>query len=87
MRNKKLLWVIGILMALLLVIYFLNDSRFDIAKNPKSALGGQGMFDIQQKLQKLQSDATQSKQDKAYDYWNRQHLAINPSMATDENKF
>jgi hypothetical protein len=35
MRNKKLLWVIGILMALLLVIYFLNDSRFDIAKNPK----------------------------------------------------
>lgn len=35
MKNKKILWFIGILMALLLVIYFFNDSRFTIAKNPK----------------------------------------------------
>jgi hypothetical protein len=34
MRNKKLLWVIGILFALLVVLYFINDSRFEIY-NPK----------------------------------------------------
>jgi hypothetical protein len=35
MKNKKLLWFIGLLMALLVVIYFFNDSRFKIAYNPK----------------------------------------------------
>ena len=35
MKNKKLLWFIGLLMSLLVVIYFFNDSRFTIAYNPK----------------------------------------------------
>jgi hypothetical protein len=35
MKNKKLLWFIGLLMALLVVIYLFNDSRFTIAYNPK----------------------------------------------------
>jgi hypothetical protein len=34
MRNKKLLWVIGILFVLLVVLYFINDSRFE-SSNPK----------------------------------------------------
>jgi hypothetical protein len=35
MRNKKLLWVIGILFALLVVLYFVNDSRYQMDKDPK----------------------------------------------------
>lgn len=36
MRNKKLLWVLGILFALLVVLYFLNDSRFAMDEDPKN---------------------------------------------------
>jgi len=35
MRNKKLLWVIGILFALLVVLYFVNDSRYEIQRSQK----------------------------------------------------
>lgn len=35
MRNKKLLWFIGVLMALLLVIYYFNDSRNTLDEDPK----------------------------------------------------
>ncbi len=35
MRNKKLLWVIGILFALLVVLYFVNDSRYEIQEPQK----------------------------------------------------
>jgi hypothetical protein len=35
MRNKKLLWVIGILFALLVVLYFVNDSRYEIHEPQK----------------------------------------------------
>jgi hypothetical protein len=35
MRNKKLLWFIGVLMALLLVIYYFNVSRNTLDEDPK----------------------------------------------------
>jgi hypothetical protein len=35
MRNKKLLWVIGILFALLVVLYLINNSRFEMYENQK----------------------------------------------------
>jgi hypothetical protein len=35
MRNKKLLWVIGILFALLVVLYLINDSRYEMDEDPK----------------------------------------------------
>lgn len=35
MRNKKLLWFIGVLMAILLVIYYFNDSRNTLDEDPK----------------------------------------------------
>lgn len=62
------------------------DIFSEIAKNPKSSLGGQGMFDIQSKLQKLQSDATQSKQDNMFDAYHRAFLDRVPDMKTDTNK-
>lgn len=58
----------------------------EIAKDPKSALGGTKMYDIQSKLQKLTSDATQSKQDNAFDKYHRAFLDRTPDMKTDENK-
>lgn len=64
----------------------LADVFSEIEKNPKNNLGGTGLFNIQEKLSKVASEATQSKQDAAYDKWNRQHLAANPTMATDGNK-
>jgi hypothetical protein len=36
MRNKKLLWVLGILFALLVVLYFLNLSRLKMDRNQKN---------------------------------------------------
>ena len=35
MRNKKLLWVTGILFALLVVLYLINNSRFEMYENQK----------------------------------------------------
>ena len=35
MRNKKLLWVIGILFALLVVLYLINNSRYEMYENQK----------------------------------------------------
>lgn len=58
----------------------------EIEKNPKSSLGGKGMFDIQNRLQKVASDATQSKQDNLFDVYHRQFLDRVPDMKTDENK-
>lgn len=58
----------------------------EIAKDPKSALGGSKMFDIQQRLQKLTSNATLSKQDNLYDRYNRQFLDRAPDMKTEGNK-
>ena len=58
----------------------------EIEKNPKNALGGSGMFAINEQLNKVASEATQSKQDNAYDKWNRQLLARYPDMSTDTNK-
>jgi hypothetical protein len=58
----------------------------EIAKDPKSALGGKKMFDIQSKLQKLTSDATLSRQDNAFDKYHRQFLDRTPDMKTEENK-
>lgn len=64
----------------------LADVFVEIEKDPKKNLGGNGLFAVQEKLNKVGSEATQSKQDAAYDKWNRQHLAANPTMATDGNK-
>lgn len=64
----------------------LADVFSEIEKNPKNNLGGTGLFSIQEKLSKVASEATQSKQDAAYDLWNRQHIARNPDMATETNK-
>lgn len=64
----------------------LKDIFADIAKNPKSALSGNGMIDISGRLSKLQSDAMQSKQDNAFDKYNRIFLDRVPDMKTDENK-
>lgn len=58
----------------------------DIEKNPKSTLGGNGMFDIQSRLQKLTSDATLSKQDNMYDKYHRRFLDRVPDLKTDDNK-
>lgn len=58
----------------------------DIAKDPKSSLGGAKMFDIQNRLQQVTSNATLSKQDNAYDKYNRQFLDRTPDMKTDDNK-
>jgi len=58
----------------------------EIEKNPKSALAGNGMFAINEKLQKLASDATQSKQDNYFDKYHRAFLDRVPDMKTDENK-
>lgn len=62
------------------------DIMATIAANPKSALGGNGMADLQAKLQKLKADAVQSKQDNAFDLYHRQFLDRVPDMKTDENK-
>lgn len=58
----------------------------EIEKNPKDALGGNGMAKIQERLQKLTSDATLSKQDNLYDKYHRMFLDRVPDMKTEENK-
>lgn len=58
----------------------------EIEKNPKQALGGNGMFDIQKKLQGLSSKATLSKQDNLFDKYHRMFMDRVPDMKTDENK-
>lgn len=62
------------------------DIFAQIEKNPKDALGGNGMFDIQKRLQKVTSDATQSKQDNMFDKYHRMFMDRVPDMKTDDNK-
>ena len=62
------------------------DIMGEISKNPASALGGKGMFDIQQKLQKLTSDAHESKANNAFDLAHRQFILAHPDFNTDDNK-
>lgn len=47
MRNKKLLWVIGILFALLVVLYLINNSRFEMYENQKKNTEVQKVASVQ----------------------------------------
>lgn len=64
----------------------MGDIFSQIEKDPKSSLGGKGMFTLQSQLSQLASDATQSKQDNAWDTYHRKFVELNPSFNTDENK-
>lgn len=61
----------------------------DISKDPRSFFGTGDptkLAEIEGKLGKLRADATTSAQDNLFDLANRQFLAQNPSLNTDENK-
>lgn len=62
------------------------DIMSEISKDPRNALGGKGLFDIQQKLQKLTMDAHESKANNAFDLAHRQFILAHPDFNTDENK-
>jgi hypothetical protein len=47
MRNKKLLWVIGILFALLVVLYLINNSRYEMYENQKKNTEVQKVASVQ----------------------------------------
>jgi len=56
-----------------------------IGKDPQAFFGGK-MADLEQKIGKLRSEATQSVQDKVYDDAHRAYLERDPSLQTDDNK-
>jgi hypothetical protein len=47
MRNKKLLWVIGILFALFVVLYLINNSRYEMYENQKKNTEVQKVASVQ----------------------------------------
>lgn len=64
----------------------LADVLGKIAENPSFFKGGAEATKLTGELQKVQSDATRSKNDYVYDIAHRDFLERNPSMQTDENK-
>lgn len=59
----------------------------DISKDPKSYFGGGPKFgEIQGRLAKLQSDATESKQNSLWDKAHREFFYRNPELDTEENR-
>lgn len=62
------------------------DIFSSIEKDPRGTLGGAKIGETFAALNKLTSQATQSKQDNAFDTYHRKFLELNPSMGTEENK-
>lgn len=59
----------------------------DIAKNPRDFFSGGSKFnEVQARLGKLQSLATESKQNALFDFAHRQYIAREPGLNNDENK-
>lgn len=61
----------------------------EIYKSPKEFFGSGNVkrrMEIEAKLGKLRSDATESKLNRVYDLHNRDFIAQNPELNTDENK-
>jgi len=57
-----------------------------VMQDPRAALAGAGMYELQDNLAGLVSDATESKTNKAFDTAHRAFLYANPELDTEENK-
>lgn len=63
------------------------DIYGEILKDPRGVFtGGAKMAEVQQRLSKLKSDATESKLNRIYDFAHREYINRNPELNTDENK-
>lgn len=59
----------------------------EVSEDPKGFFSGGAKYqDVLGKISKLQSDATESKQNSAYDFAHRQYFYRNPSLDTKQNR-
>ena len=59
----------------------------EVSEDPKGFFGGGAKYqDVLGKISKLQSDATESKQNSAYDFAHRNYFYRNPELDTPENR-
>ena len=59
----------------------------EVSEDPKGFFSGGAKYqDVLGKISKLQSDATESKQNSAYDFAHRQYFYRNPELDTEENR-